>query len=216
MAGHDLARLKRDLLTKLGRGTEALEAAWAEYCQHPNEYSYDDLMKYVPRAERAAWHAKAIEAAKRSDLHSQIGLLLQTKELERLAELVRRSKDGTLQSVSHYTTEPAAKRLEKPHPDLAARLWCAQGMRIVNAKKSKYYGAALRNFERARRGFEQAGLSAEWERIVEKVRSEHRRKTGFIAGFEEVVAGSGPSEKPSFLQRAKARWGAKRPGGARG
>jgi len=29
------------------------------------------------------------------------------------------------------------KRLEKSYPDVAARLWCAQGMRIVNAKKSK-------------------------------------------------------------------------------
>ena len=46
-------------------------------------------MKYVPKEERAAWHEKAIEAAKGSDLHSQIGLLLETKELEHLAELVR-------------------------------------------------------------------------------------------------------------------------------
>ena len=107
---------------------------------------------------------------------------------------------------------PAAKKLEKAHPDVAARLWCAQGMRVVNAKKSKYYGAAHSNFERARRCFEKAGLTADWQRVVEKVRSEHHRKTGFMAGFEEVVAGSGPSEKPSFLERAKARWGARQPG----
>ncbi|MBI1876292.1 MAG: hypothetical protein HYS05_20700 [Acidobacteria bacterium] len=31
-------------------------------------------------------------------------------------------------------------------------------LRIVNAKKSKYYDAALSNFERARRCFERAGL----------------------------------------------------------
>jgi len=28
-----------------------------------------------------------------------------------------------------------------------------------------------------------------------------------MPGFEEVVAGSGPTEKPSFLERAKKRWG---------
>lgn len=50
MAAHDLARLKRELLTRLGRGDEAIER------------------------------------------------------------------------VSHYATEPAAQALEKPHPDLAARL----------------------------------------------------------------------------------------------
>ena len=63
MAAYDLAELKRDLLTKLGRGKEALDAAWADYRKHPSTYTYDDLMKYVPRAERANWHKKAIEAA---------------------------------------------------------------------------------------------------------------------------------------------------------
>jgi len=209
MTRYDLATLKRALLTKLGRRNEALDAAWVEYLEHPSKYSYDDLMKYVPKTERAAWHEKAIEGAKGSDLHSLIELLLETKELERLAELVRRSKNDALESVSHYATEPAAKKLEKTHPDVAARLWCAQGMRVVNAKKSKYYDAALSNFERARCCFEKAGLVADWQRIVEKVRSEHHRKTGFMFGFEEVVAGSGPTGKPSFLERAKTRWGAR-------
>jgi phage-related protein len=213
MAGQDLAELKRDLLAKLGRGHEALEAAWAEYREHPSKYSYDDLMKYVPNAERAAWHEKAIEAAKGSDLHPLIELLLETKELERLAELLRRSRNEALENVSHYATEPAAKKLEKTHPDVAARLWCAQGMRAVNAKKSKYYGAALSTFERARRCFEMAGLPTGWQRVVEEVRSKHHRKTGFMTGFEEIVAGLGPSQKPSFLERAKARLGARQPGG---
>jgi hypothetical protein len=135
-----------------------------------------------------------------------IELLLETKELERLAAVVHLSPDKALERVSHYVTEPAAKKLEKIHPDVAARLWCAQGMRIVNAKKSKYYDAALSNFERARRCFERAGLAVEWQRVVNKVRSDHQRKMGFMAGFEEIVAGSGPSQRPSFLQRAKARW----------
>ena len=212
-AGQDLAQLKRNLLAKLGRGNEALEAAWAEYGEHPSKYSYDDLMKYVPKAERAAWHEKAIEAAEGSaDLHSLIELLVETKELERLAELVRRSNNKALENVSHYATEPAARKLEKTHPDVAARLWCVQGMRVVNAKKSKYYGAALSNFERARRCFEMAGLTTGWQRVVEEVRAKHHRKTGFMAGFEEIVAGVGPSAKPSFLERAKARWGARQPG----
>lgn len=209
MAGYDLAALKRALLTSLGRGNEARDAAWAEYREHPSKYSYDDLMKYVPKTERGGWHEKAIAAAMGTDLHSLIELLLETKELERLAEIVRRSTDEALAGVTHFATEPAAKTLEKTHPDIAARLWCAQGMRIVNAKKSKYYEAALSNFERARRCFEKAGLHADWQRIVEKMRSEHHRKTGFMSGFDEIVAGSGPTEKPSFLERAKTRWGAR-------
>jgi len=207
MAAHDLARLKRELLTRLGRGDEALEAVWAEYRKHPSKYTYGDLMKFVPKARRAAWHQKAIDAATGTDLHALIDLLLETKEIERLAELVRRARDEALEQVSHYATEPVAQTLEKPHPGPAARLWRAQGMRIVNAKKSKYYAAALSNFERAMRCYEKAGLTAEWKKTVSRVRAEHHRKTGFMSGFEDLVAGSGPSDRPSFLERAKARWG---------
>jgi hypothetical protein len=210
MAGHDLAHLKRDLLTKLGRGNEALDAAWAEFRAHPSKYSYEDLMKYVPKAERRAWHEKAIEAAKGADLHSLIELLLETKETESLAAVVGQSKDAAIEDVSHYATEPAAKKLEKTHPEVAARLWCAQGMRVVNAKKSKYYDAALSNFERARRCYEKAGLVADWQRVVNKVRAEHHRKTGFMSGFEEIVAAR--ARRPSFLERAKARWDSRQSG----
>jgi hypothetical protein len=68
MASHDLAGLKRDLLTKLGRGDEALDAAWSDYREHPSAYTYDDLMKCVPKAQRKEWHEKAIEAAMGADL----------------------------------------------------------------------------------------------------------------------------------------------------
>jgi uncharacterized Zn finger protein len=206
LAGYELAHLKRELLTKLGRGGEALEAAWAEYRAHPSTISYGDLMKYVPKGERAAWHEQALDAAKGAELHPLIELLLDTKEHERLADLVRRTEDTALEDVSHYATEAAAKKLENTHPELAARLWCAQGMRVVKARKSKYYDAALSNFERARRCFEKAGRPADWERVVQAVRSQHRRKTWFIAGFERIA--TGPSQTPSFLERAKARWGA--------
>jgi len=86
-----------------------------------------------------------------------------------LADLVRGCSDEALEGVSHYTTEPAAKRLEKNYPGLAARLWRAQGMRIVDAKKSKYYGVAISNFERARDCFQQAGLTTEWNQTVGRV-----------------------------------------------
>jgi uncharacterized Zn finger protein len=144
-----------------------------------------------------------------ADLHSIMDLLLKTKELDRLAELVREAKDDDLEDLSHYATEPVAKKLEKPHPDLAARLWRAQGLRIVNAKKSNYYDAALSNFEHAKRCFERAGLEGEWSKTVRQIRADHYRKSSFMPGFERLVEGTGPSDEPSFLDRAKARWRAK-------
>ena len=205
-AGYDLATLKRELLTKLGRGNEALDAAWADYCKHLSKYTYDDLMKFVPMAERKTWHKKAIEAANGADLQTLMDLLLETNELDRLADLVRQTQEKALEGLSHYATEPVAKKFDKTHPDLAARLWRAQGMRIVNAKKSKYYDAALSNFENAKRCFERAGLAAEWEKTVCRVRAVHHRKIGFMSGFERLVANAGSSDAPSFLEHAKARW----------
>lgn len=206
MAGHDLASLKRAVLAKLGRKDEALDAAWGEYREHPNRFSYADLMRFVPRADRAVWHAKAMEAATATDLHALIELLLATKELERLAERLAHASDEALEGVTHFATEPAAKRLEKSHPAVAARLWRAQGIRILKAKKSKYYAVALGNFARARRCYERAGLPGEWQRLVAEIQTDHRRKTGFVADFIKITEGAGSRVQPSFLERAKARW----------
>jgi hypothetical protein len=211
-AVYDLDKLQRELLTRLGRQNEALEAAWADFREHPANFTYDGLMKFVPKAERHEWREKALNAAKGTDLHSLLELFIETKEMERLAELVRGSSDEALEEVSHYATEPAAKQLEKGHPDLAARLWRAQGMRIVNGKKSKYYDAALSNLERARDCYQRAGLAAEWEQTVRRVCAAHYRKTGFINGFQALAAGAKRRDRPSFLERAKARWRERHPG----
>ena len=207
MAGYQLIGLHRELLTRLGRGNEALEDAWAAFREEPCNYSYAELMRFVPKTGRAAWHEKSMDAAKGDDLQSLIELFIETKEMKRLAELVRGATDEVLEKVSHYATEPAAKKLEKAEPGLAARLWRAQGMRIVNKSKSKYYDAALTNFEHARRCYERAGRGAEWADTVHHIRANHRRKTGFMPAFEALAADAGRTAKPSFLERAKTRWG---------
>jgi hypothetical protein len=212
LGGHDLGRLKRALLRKLGRTEAALEAAWAEFEAHPDKYSYEELMRYVPAADRPAWHAKAMEAAAGADLHSQIELWLGTAERDRLVERLRRATDEELEATSHYATEPAAKTLARTHADVAAKVYRALGLRILKEKKSKYYGAALSHLEEARRCHERAGLRAEWENLVRALRADHHRKVGFMKGLEEVVAGGGPSARPSLLERAKASW-ARAPGG---
>jgi hypothetical protein len=41
----------------------------------------------------------------------------------------------------------------------------------------------------------------------------HYRKTGFISDFKSMAAGARGADKPSFLERAKARWGERHGGG---
>jgi len=42
---------------------------------------------------------------------------------------------------------------------------------------------------------------------VDHIRANHRRKTGFMPGFEALAEGAGLAAEPSFLERAKTRWG---------
>ena len=66
-AGYELTRLHRELWTRLGRGNQAIEAAWPDLREEPGKCSYDDLMKLVPKTGRTAWHEKAMDAAKGTD-----------------------------------------------------------------------------------------------------------------------------------------------------
>jgi uncharacterized Zn finger protein len=204
--GHELPDLRRVLLQKLGRSGEALESAWQEFQSHPATYTYETLMRYVPKAERSEWHEKAMAATEKGPLHLVIDLLLETKETDRLVERLRRTADANLEELSHYTGEPLAKAFEKTQPELAARIYRALGIRILKGKKSKYYDAALAHFESAQRMYQKAGLLSEWNALAAEVREEHHRKTGFMPGFERLASGVGPSQEPSFLERARSRW----------
>lgn len=206
LGGYDLTPFRRDLLVRLGRPGEALEDAWGWHQRYPCRESYADLMRYVAPRERRAWHEKALAAAERGDLRARLDLLLAVGEIARLADLVRGSSAADLEAVSHFSTEPAAEKLEKDHPEAAAILWRAQGKRIVNAKKSVWYGAAIRNFASAKGAYLKAGLPDAWSAVVAEVRTAHHRKYGFMPGFEKLVAGDEPDKKPAFLERAKARW----------
>lgn len=199
-----LRDLERESLTKLGRSDDALASAWEDYRRSPSTYSYDDLMKFVPMGGRPEWHEKAMAALDGADLASTIDLLVATRELERLGSVVDRATRESLIGLSHHTTEPAAKKLERSHPLLVAKLRIAMGLRILDAKKSRYYEAALANLGKARKVLLREGRPEEWEALAREIREKHGRKSGFMPGFERLA--EKPSREPSFLDRARERW----------
>ncbi|MGD0228845.1 MAG: DUF6880 family protein [Syntrophorhabdales bacterium] len=205
-AAFDLGEMKRALLVKLGRRQEALESAWAEFQQYRSAVFYKVLMRHVSPKEKKAWHGKTMEASKKSDLSSQIELWLELREVDRLAVRLGRATDGELEGLSHYRSEPAARKFERSRPELAARLYRASAMRVVNAGKSKYYDAALANIERAKTCYIKADLHMEWEALVGDIRIRHRLKRGFMTAFEQIASGNTRDKESSFLERAKRRW----------
>ncbi len=200
-----LPDLKREILKRLGRDEDALASAWEDYRRGPSVYSYEDLMKFAPKVERREWHQKALAALDGADLSSRIDLLVRTKEWVLLASTVESTSREELIALSHYTAEPAARGLTKAHPLPAAKLEVAMALRILEAKKSKYYDAALRNLEQARKAMLKNGRAEEWETLATEIRTNHRRKSRFISGFESLAEGRSTRE-PSFAERARERW----------
>ena len=188
--GYELSELKRTLLAKIGRPEDALQSVWSEFESYPSTFTYKELMRYVPGKEKTAWRQKAMAASENGDLSSQIELWLDNKEYERLISRLRRATDKELEDLSHYRIEPLAGKLERSHPDISARVYRALCMRIVNAGKSKYYNAALDHIMHAKKYYVKAGLNADWQSVVADVRERHFRKKGFMAGFEDIVAGT--------------------------
>jgi uncharacterized Zn finger protein len=202
-AEYDLKKRHRDLLRKLGRVAEAVASAWADFDEHPSRFSYGTLLELTPADQRHTWRSRALARGESADLASAVDLFVEAAETDRLARRVSRASNAELEELSHYTMEPAATVLALSHADLAARLYRALAVRILETKKSKYYGAAMRHLERARACYEVAGLEADWISLVDELRRVHRRKSSFMPGLERVVR---RVTEPSFVERAKRRW----------
>ena len=185
-----------------GRKEDALAAAWADYEEDPNDLSYDELMRYVPKGEKAAWHERAMAATDKADLRHFLALCVKAKEWQRLAGRVHSAKPAELQCLSHYCTEPAAKGVTKKDPLAAAKLYGRSALRILNAGKSKYYHAALDHLEKAHDLYCGAGQASEWEALVRSVRTAHSRKSGFLSAFEQLASGK-TRRFPSFADRRR-------------
>ena len=104
-ASYGLDEMRRALLGKLGRGSEALDSAWAEFQADPDESTYEEFLRYVPKAERGTWHEKAMELSAQGDLDSVIGLWLATKEIG-----AARRAPGSRQRFGTGTFEPLRDR----------------------------------------------------------------------------------------------------------
>jgi hypothetical protein len=202
---HALEALKPEILRHLGRQEDALALAWGDFQKNPNEFDYEQLMRYVPKGEKAVWQERAMAAADKADLGNFIPLCVKAKEWDRLVQRVHSAKSHELEALSHYCTEPAANGLVKKDAIAAAKLYRALGLRVVNAGKGKYYGEALGHLAKARDLYCGASQAAEWLAIVEFVRTAHSRKSGFLSAFEEIVSGKS-KRSSSYAEAAQARW----------
>lgn len=202
----ELKLMRRELLLKLGRGAEVVADAWAAFQAYPSTYAYETLMKVAPADERAAWHERAMAEPPRAGLDAALSLWLMGGAMERLVAAVEAASDEDLEMIGHNAGEAAAASLEIAHPALAARLYRAQGWRILARGKSKYYDEALGYFAKARACYAAAGQAAAWDAVIEAVHWHHSRKRGFLNDFDRMLEGPWPpAPPPSIIERGRAR-----------
>jgi hypothetical protein len=53
---YGLEQLKPEMLRHLGRREDALALVWGDFEANPSEFAYEQLMRYVPKGGKAAWH----------------------------------------------------------------------------------------------------------------------------------------------------------------
>ncbi|HSF15652.1 MAG TPA: hypothetical protein VLK65_08870 [Vicinamibacteria bacterium] len=202
---YDLKDRERALLMVLGHPEEALARAWRDFEVRPHSFTYGELMRYVPDAERREWHERAMGRARRGDLTSSVELYLETRETERLIEHVTGVTEDALREVRPKVLRKAAERLQRDHAGVSARLYAALAMRIVGERNSKYYPLALSHLKKAKLCYEKAGLTPGWVALVEEVRSRHYRKSSFMPDFERILKNEPSSGDTAIRLRVKRR-----------
>ena len=131
------------------------------------------------------------------------------KKFESLAARLAAEKDKALQSIFYGNAIPIAEALSGKYPRQAARIYVAQVFEILDEKRAKAYYHAHDYLQNAKNLLEQCGDAATWSALVTSIRSEHRRKSSFMPGFEKVAAGDGPPREPTFEERISKKLGRK-------
>lgn len=202
---YELQKLKKEILNKTGKKDEVLNITWQDFKENPNEIAYDELMRYVPKTDKKLWHKKIIDIVKKGPIGPFIEICTKTREWDILADRILLCKHQSLECLSHYTTESAAKGLAKRHFAAAAKVYRALGVRIAKSRKSKYYQNAIESLASAKVLYHKAGLDQEWTTLVGYIRTQHSRQYGFINDFENMISGA-LKKKKSFAERARSRW----------
>jgi hypothetical protein len=111
----------------------------------------------------------------------------------------------TLQPLSHHVVEPAGRSLEPGHPLAAARIWRAQGMRILAERKSPHCDAAVDCFGCAKRCYARIDRIGEWRKGrtgADRAPAEEH----FMPRFQTLVQDADTERQPSILEWAGSRW----------
>ena len=201
-----LEGMKIEVLAKVGRKQESMRLMWQRFQDNPCDIYYNELMKYVPSGQKAHWRNKAIKAACGSTLDDGIlRLLSDLNEFEKLAQLIVKSDETTMENLFYYDALNVAEKLEEKHKKAAAKLYLALTMNIVKAGRSKAYKYALKYCEKLKILYEETKQQRHWEKLLDYLQGQHSRKYSLMDGLEKVIEGTPVQERNTLQKRVNQR-----------
>ena len=90
--------------------------------------------------------------------------------------------------------EKVADAIAKSHPDKAFRIYRNQAE--YEMEVTRQYSMAVKTLQKARKALEQAARSSEWPKVMEEIRTTHRRKTNLMKELDDL-------DTPSIVQQKR-------------
>jgi hypothetical protein len=202
---HDLPKLQRQLLVRLGREDEALSSAWRQFVYQVDSWSLSQVLEYAPERERDEWRERCLERADKADIHRAVTLYVEAADAKRLVRRLRAANEDERRVLGELDGESAATLMEELDPEMSAWVYFDLALQILKNRRSRHYGVALRYLAAVCRCLHAAGMGNQWKQLVEEIEEDHSRKRLFIGRFRDLVEGRKPQKPPSMLDRARLR-----------
>jgi len=184
----NIARLKVDILDRLGRTEDAQAVRWSIFAASLSSDILAEYLGRVPEVARGEARQMAIAAARgHADVHRALPLLADLAP-DIAAEMVQR-RLGEIQGESYFVLRPVADRLGETHPVAAILLYREMADAILRRRQSPQYDYAVRDLVAAE------GLVPnvkDWlgqlsqEAYRRRVATEHRQKRAFWQRMERA------------------------------
>ncbi len=201
-----LEKLKIELLARVGQKEESIRLMWQKFQNYPCDTYYHELMKYIPKDQKTKWQKKAIKAAYGSKLDNGIiRLLSELKEYAKLAQLIIKADENTLESLFYHDAVIVAEKLEKKYKKAAAKLYLALTMDIVKAGRSKAYNYALKYCQKLKILYGETRQQKSWDELVDYFQRNHGRKYSLMNGFKKIDEGVNEQGVNSLQKRVNQR-----------
>jgi len=179
---NDVATARRGLLSKLGRGEQALAELWQDFEAEPTVRRFKELRDLGD----AALLRRAVERVA-GNLETLVEFAGAGLADERIADHITSANAHDLRAISSWTLQDAAPALEAAFPEAALAVYLALGWRHVDRAKAQYYDLAGDAFARARTLCAELGRGAEWAQVAGEVVAKHGRKHSFMKVFRPLV-----------------------------